>query len=256
MFRDFLTALQFLTIFPVSRKHEVRESEFSRSLTYFPFVGFLIGLMLVWADRAMLWFFPDALSNVILLLISVVITRALHVDGLADSVDGMMGGTDAESRLAIMRDSRVGTAGVLAVFFVLLIKYACLNSLFGDYKAAVLLTAPAFGRWSQMIMMFRSEYGREQGTGRAFVGHVRLGGLFVASLVALGISAWVIVQDDQTATLAVGIPFCVAVATLLWRWYVVRRLGGVTGDTVGAISEMNEALTFLLFVFFLAGRQQ
>jgi adenosylcobinamide-GDP ribazoletransferase len=255
MIRNFITALQFLTIITVSKKHEVGESELARSMVYFPFVGFLIGLILVWADRAFLWFVPDTISNIFLLILSAVMTRALHIDGLADSIDGIMGGGDPESRLVIMRDSRIGTAGVLSIVFVLMIKYVCLNNLFVDYKAAALLTAPAYSRWSQMLMMFNAGYVREQGMGKAFVGHVRSSGLVAASIITVGLSGFVIYQYDlRTTILAIGIPLAVGLVTFLWRWFVVRKIGGVTGDSVGAVSEMNEALTLLLFVFLLAGR--
>jgi len=254
MFHNFVTALQFLTIFTVKKDHEVDENDLARSMVYFPFVGFLIGLILVWADKALLWLFPDTISNLFLLMLSVVVTRALHVDGLADSIDGLMGGRDREARLAIMKDSRIGTAGVLAIVVVFLIKYVCLNSLFGQYKTMALLTAPAFARWSQMLMMFRAHYAREQGMGKAFVGHVRLAGVLAASVITLGLSAFVIVYDERTAALAVGIPFAVGVFTGLWRWFVVRKVGGVTGDSVGAVSELNEAMALLLFVFLLVER--
>jgi adenosylcobinamide-GDP ribazoletransferase len=254
MLHNFITALQFLTIFRFKKDHEVDENDLARSMTYFPFVGLLIGFILVWADRAFLWFFPDALSNIFLIALSVLITRALHIDGLADTIDGFMGGKDRESRLSIMRDSRIGTAGVLGIFFVLLIKYVSLNNLFDEHKAAALLTAPAFSRWSQMLMMYEAPYGREDGMGKAFVGHVRLGGLIAASVISLGISAFVIVHDARTALLAAGIPCLVALYTVLWRWYVVRKVGGVTGDSVGAVSEMTETLTLLLFVFLLSVR--
>lgn len=254
MLRHFITALQFLTVITFRKDHDADENDLARSMTMFPFVGLFIGLLLAWADRVLLWLFPDTIVNILLLLLSVLITRALHVDGLADTMDGMMGGRDPESRLAIMRDSRIGTAGVLGIVFILLAKYVCLNSLFDDYKTAALLTAPAFSRWSQMLMMYEANYGRENGMGRAFVGHVRLNGLIAASVISLGISAYVIVGDTRTAVLAVVIPLLIAAFTMLWRWFVVRRIGGVTGDTIGAASEMNEALTLLLFVALLAQR--
>jgi adenosylcobinamide-GDP ribazoletransferase len=254
MIRNFITALQFLTIFTLNRKHRVEENDLAKSMVFFPFVGFLIGFILVKSDQALMWLLPDTISNVFLLLLSVIITRALHIDGLADTVDGIMGGSDPKSRLAIMRDSRIGTAGVLAVVFLLMVKYASLNSLFNDSKTAALLTAPVFGRWSQMLMMFKADYGREEGMGKAFVGHLRSGGLVAASVAALGLSAWVIMGDARTAYLAIGIPFALSAVTLLWRWFIVRKLGGVTGDAVGAVSEMNEALTLALFVIVLSGR--
>jgi adenosylcobinamide-GDP ribazoletransferase len=255
MLHNFITALQFLTVFTVKKDHDVDENELARSMVYFPFVGFIIGIVLVYADKVLLRLFPDTISNIFLVLLSVLITRALHIDGLADSVDGIMGGTDPESRLAIMRDSRIGTAGVVSIFFVLLVKYVCLNNLFAEHKAAALLTAPAFSRWAQMLMMFEASYGREDGMGKSFVGHVRLGGLVAASVITVGLSGFVIYQyDTRTAVLAVGIPLAVGLVTFFWRWFVVRKVGGVTGDSVGAISEMNEALTLLLFVSLLSER--
>ncbi|HWR71732.1 MAG TPA: adenosylcobinamide-GDP ribazoletransferase, partial [Nitrospirota bacterium] len=252
--RNFMTAVQFLTVLPVSRKHTVNENDLAKSMVYFPFVGFLIGFILVHSDKGLLWLFPDTISNIFLLLLSVYITRALHIDGLSDTLDGLMGGKDRESRLAIMKDSRIGTAGVLGIVFILMLKYSCFNSLFNDYKAAALLTAPVFGRWSQMLMMFKANYGREHGMGKAFVGHLRSGGLAAASVISLGLSAWVIMDDARTVFLAIGIPVAVAACTLLWRWYIIRKIGGVSGDAVGAVSEMNEVLTLLLFVFTMNGR--
>lgn len=254
MIHGFITALQFLTVFTIRKEHDVDENDLARSMVYFPFVGFVIGIILVYANKLFLGFVPDTIANIFLILLSVLITRALHIDGLADSVDGIMGGKDRESRLAIMKDSRIGTAGVLSILFVLLIKYVCLNNLFDEHKTAALLTAPAFSRWSQMLMMFQADYGREDGMGKAFVGHVRLGGLIAASVISLGLSAFVIVNEPRTVALAVGIPCAVALFTVLWRWYIVRKVGGVTGDSVGAVSEMTEALTLLLFVFLLGER--
>lgn len=254
MLRNFVTAVQFLTVLPVSRRHAVDENDLARSMVYFPFVGFLIGVILAYADRLLLWLFPNTLANLFLLLVSAVLTRALHVDGLADSIDGITGGADPPSRLAIMKDSRIGTAGVLAVLFVFLAKYACLNSLFGDVKTSALLTAPVFGRWSQILMMFKADYGRDRGLGKVFVGHLRSGGLVAATVITAGLSAFVLLGDLQTASLAAVLPFAAAAFSVGWRWFTVRKLGGVTGDTVGAASELTETLVFALFVFSLTGR--
>jgi adenosylcobinamide-GDP ribazoletransferase len=106
-----------------------------------------------------------------------------------------------------------------------------------------------------MLMMFEANFGREDGMGKAFVGHVRLGGLIAASVITVGLSGFVIYQyDTRTAVLAVGIPLAVGLVTFFWRLFIVRKIGGITGDSVGAISEMNEALTLLLFVSLLSER--
>jgi adenosylcobinamide-GDP ribazoletransferase len=190
----------------------------------------------------------------LLLVLAALITRALHIDGLADTCDGIMGGADCGSRLAIMKDSRIGTAGVLGIVFVMFVKYLCLNHLFTSEKAAALLTAPMLGRWSQAFMVYGANYGREHGMGKAFVGRLRFGALAGASAIAAGLSAFVIIREDARSFILAGIVLCgVLAATYLGKRYLVRKLGGVTGDAIGAMSELNEALVLLLFVMFSIG---
>lgn len=246
MIRNFVTALQFLTIFTVSRKQRP-EGDLAKSLPYFPFVGFLIGLCLVYADQALAWVLPHTIGNALLVLLAIVITRALHVDGLADTLDGFMGGADREAKLRIMKDSSIGTAGALGIIFLLFLKYLSLNILFHDNKTAALLMAPLLGRWSQTLMVFRAAYARENGMGRAFVGRLKTGGMVAAALVTVVLSAFV-----AGLWALVFVP-AVLIVALLARWYIVRTLGGVTGDTVGAVSELSETLVLLLFVVIFGG---
>lgn len=254
MMKNFVHALQFLTIFTVS-KGETGENSLARSVIYFPVVGFLIGFILVNADRLMMLVaFPQNIINVLLVALSVLITRALHVDGLADTLDGLMGGRDQSSRLAIMKDSRLGTAGALGIFFILMLKYVALNNLFEGEKVAALLTAPVLARWSQTFMVFNAVYGREQGMGKAFVGHLRTSGLVATSVIAIVLSAFVIVRlDAHSAILFLCLLAGVLVLTGLLRWYFNRKLGGVTGDSIGAVSELNEVLVLLICVIFSNG---
>jgi adenosylcobinamide-GDP ribazoletransferase len=242
MIKNFINAVEFLTIFTVSRKHDVTEGDLAKSMIYFPMVGFLIGVILNYSDKALAWIVPPTIANALLLIMLVLITRALHIDGLADTLDGIMGGHDRLSRLEIMKDSRLGTAGALGIVLLLLVKYLCFNNLFDNDKASALLTAPMLGRWSQILMVFKANYGREQGMGSAFVGHLRASGMIASSAVALGLA--VFVSGIWAAILIAS----VAIFTLVCRWYLVRKLGGVTGDAIGAVSELNEALTLLLFV--------
>lgn len=255
MIKNFINAVQFLTIVPVSKNHETEEGSLARSMVYFPVIGFLIGFLLVYADKAMaLIALPQSIANVLLVALSVLVTRALHIDGLADTLDGLMGGRDHSSRLSIMKDSRLGTAGALGIFFVLAIKYLSLNNLFESEKVAVLLTAPLLSRWSQTLMVFKTNYGREEGMGKAFVGHLRASGLAAASAIAIGLSAFVVVRLDTRSVFLIFSLLCgVVLLTFMGRWYLVRKLGGVTGDAIGAVSEMNEVLVFLLFVVFSSG---
>ena len=252
---NFITALQFLTIFTVKKNHRIEESDLARSMVYFPFIGFLIGVILVNADKAFaLITVPQPIATMLLLVISVLVTRALHIDGLADTCDGLMGGYDPSSRLLIMKDSRLGTAGALGIVFVLFLKYLCLNNLFDSDRVAALLTAPVLARWTQTFMVYNARYGREDGMGQAFVGHLRASSMAVSSAVAAGLSAFVVVRLDPRSVILAASLFCgVALLTWLGKRYLIRKLGGVTGDAIGAMNELNEVLVLLLFVLFSAG---
>ncbi len=255
MVKNFITALQFLTIFTVSRKHAAEEGDLAKSMAYFPVIGFLIGLILVYADKVFtVAALPQTIGNLLLLALAVLATRALHIDGLADTCDGIMGGKDHESRLAIMKDSRLGTAGALSIVFVVFFKYLCLNNLYNSEKVAALLTAPMLGRWSQTLMVFKANYGREDGMGKVFVGHLRAGGLLAASVIAVGLTAFVIIREDaRSVFLVVSLISGVLVFTYFGKRYLTRKLGGVTGDAIGAMSELTEVLVFLLFVILSFG---
>ena len=255
MIKNIITALQFLTIFRVRKHHDIGENDLARSMVHFPLVGFFIGFLLVNVDKGLaLVAIPQAVTSFVVVIASVLITRALHVDGLADTCDGIMGGHDHASRLAIMKDSRLGTAGAIGILSVLFMKYLCLNNLYETERVAALLTAPALGRWSQTFMVFKSDYGRENGMGRAFVGHLRSSGLTWATVIAACLSAFVVVRADvRSMVLFAGMMLGVLVLTLIGKRFLAAKLGGVTGDTIGAMNELNEALVLFIFVIFSGG---
>ena len=252
MIRNFITALQFLTIITVRKDHTVEEGDLAKSMVYFPVIGFLIGVLLVYADKVFeLIALPQTIATFLVVILSVLITRALHVDGLADTLDGLMGGRDHQSRLAIMKDSRIGTAGVVGILCSLFMKYLCLNNLFAIDRVGALLIAPMLGRWSQTFMVYQANYGREEGMGRAFVGHLRSGSMLAVSLIAVCLSAFVVLRLDlRSVFLFFSLIIGVLLLTFLGKRYLVHKLGGVTGDAIGAISELNEVLVFLIFIVF------
>ena len=166
----------------------------------------------------------------------------------------MMGGHDAASRLDIMKDSRLGTAGATGILLLLLTKYLCLNNLFEYDKVAALLSAPMLARWSHSLMAFKTDYGRKDGMGKCFIGHLRTSSLVAASVVAVGLSAFVIFRlDVRSAALVLTVLTGVGLTTFLGKKYLVRKLGGITGDSVGAVSELNEVVVLVLFVVFSNG---
>jgi len=240
---DFRTAGAFLTVFPVANRVEMDAARLARSMGWFPAVGLLLGLLLVIGNWALSALLPRAVVDGLLILLLITATGALHLDGVADLFDGLAGGRDRESTLRIMKDSRVGAIGVVALVMVLLLKYLSLNQLPLAQKNAALLFMPAAGRWCQVFLANCATYIRpEGGTGSAFVANVGRPQLLGASLILL---LAVLLLFSFKGLLLLGL--LLLDGTLLWL-YFERRLGGVTGDVLGASAELTEVVFLLLLL--------
>ncbi|MBI3304045.1 MAG: adenosylcobinamide-GDP ribazoletransferase [Deltaproteobacteria bacterium] len=246
MLIGFFTALQFLTIIRLQRNLPFTEEALGRAATFFPMVGLILGGLLWLCDKSF-FFLPPSFRNLLLVAILAALSRGLHLDGLADTVDGLLGSADRQRSLAIMKDSAVGTFGVLAVFLVLLLKLRSLDLLAGGYRGVALLVAPVLGRWSCVVMAYSSRPARTEGLGWVFVRGVHFREFGLASVLALAVTFTLV----EVLGLVVFVPL--AALTLLFTLYCHRRLGGVTGDTLGAMGEIAETLTFSLFALVAQG---
>lgn len=234
MIRPFFIALQFLTRLPVNLSSNPDETSTANSLLYYPLVGLIIGVLLA----SLAWVLRDAptlLSAGLLLVVWVLITGGLHLDGLADSLDAWAGGLgDSERTLAIMKDPNCGPAGVVAIVLLLLLKFAALHTILQTGNLIILLLAPVLGRTILLLLFITTPYVRTNGLGTAIVSRLPrklLMLVFVATLVAVffvaGMSGlWLI-----TIMLLVFI---------LSRVLMMQRIGGMTGDVAGALVEVTE----------------
>ena len=232
--RSLSVALQFLTTLPVKVDGEVTPREIGRSLLYYPLVGaaigaLLAGLGLLLADA------PGLLAAALLVTAWAGITGALHLDGLADSADALLGGLgDRERSLAIMKDPNAGPMGVTALVLVLLLKCAALVPLLAQGHWALLLAAPVLGRAALVALFLSTPYVRPGGLGAALAEHLPREAarkvLWATGLVLLPIAGLDLLWPLATA----------AVIFLLLRHLLLRRLGGTTGDTAGALLELVE----------------
>jgi adenosylcobinamide-GDP ribazoletransferase len=242
-------AIEFLTILRLRPLTYVRADATAaiRSQGLFPVVGLLLGLILVGLDRGLSLVLPAAAVAAVLAVSLALLTGGLHLDGLADTADGLFGGHTPEQRLAIMRDSRTGTYGALAIACVLLLKWVALASLVVLYRPGAILIFPALGRLAMVLAVAGFSYGRAHGLGAGWQEAARQPVTLVTA-VAISIAAAVLLFS--VAGLAL-----VAVAALvagLTGLYCRSRLGGLTGDTYGAVSELTEVV--VLFVI-LTGQE-
>ena len=234
--RHFISAIQFITIIPVGRADTF---EPTKMIPYFPVVGLFLGLLTALFDQlaTVLWSRPVA--SLLDILFLAVLTGAFHLDGLGDSADGLLGQRSKEKVLTIMKDSRLGTMGLVAIVFGLALKWAGIAGLDAN-RILLLIIVPAYARAGMLFGMRYLEYGRPTGgTGLDF---------FKTKLnwtAFWGITAPVVISVflGQTA-FRLNLSFIVLTALLIW--YYKRRMGCITGDMLGAMAEILESGLFLL----------
>jgi adenosylcobinamide-GDP ribazoletransferase len=240
--RALLVAIGFLTRIPVPLRAFDDQRAQAASLAWYPLVGLLLGALLA----ALAWCLrdtPPLLSAALVLVTWVALTGALHLDGLADSADawiGGIGGDRNESRertLTIMKDPRCGPAGVVALVLVLLLKFAALASLPASH-IALLPLAPLLARTALTLAFVSTPYVRAGGLGAALVKAPRAGCVVavLAGAVLCAAGQWRGALALATATLAF----------IAWRRACMNRIGGITGDTAGALAESIEAAVLVV----------
>jgi len=233
-------ALLFLTVLPLAAP-EGSTRELGRSMAYFPLIGLSLGLLLAGANYALAIFFPPSVCALLLLLLMIYSTGALHLDGVADTADGMYGIRDRAARLRIMKDSRVGAMGVVALLGLFLLKVVTLTAIPPAVRWPVLIALPVVGRWMMVALAVLAPYARnEGGTGSVFVEEAGRRELLIATLVLATVLIFFFRLWGLTLLAALSL-----VVILLDR-YFRARLGGVTGDILGAVCEWSEALFLLL----------
>ncbi|PKH26229.1 adenosylcobinamide-GDP ribazoletransferase [Pseudomonas sp. 43NM1] len=231
----FWIALQFLSSLPIRLPGMPEPKQLGRSLLFYPLVGLLFGLIL-WGMNIALAGAPLLLHAALLLAVWVLLSGALHLDGLADSADAWLGGFgDRERTLTIMKDPRSGPIAVVTLVLVLLLKFAALLALIEQGQGAVLLIVPLLGRAALLGLFLTTPYVRAGGLGQALADHLpRTAGWRVLALSALGCLLLGGMINGLVALL-------IAIAVFAWlRQVMIRRLGGTTGDTAGALLELLE----------------
>jgi len=230
----FWIALQFLSSLPIRLPGMPAPQELGRSLLFYPLVGLLFGGIL-WGLNWLMLGAPLLLHAALLLTVWVLLSGALHLDGLADSADAWLGGFgDRERTLTIMKDPRSGPIAVVTLVLVLLLKFAALLALIEQQHALALIIVPLLGRSALLGLFLTTPYVRAGGLGQALADHLpRSAGKRVLAVSGLA------------CVLIAGLSgfFALVLAVVLFAWLrrvMLRRLGGTTGDTAGALLELLE----------------
>jgi adenosylcobinamide-GDP ribazoletransferase len=236
--KKLVLAITFLTRIPIPSPKNIEPHEIGESTPYFPIVGLILGGILVGINYLCLYLWNPLITNAILVISMIVLTGGLHLDGLMDTCDGIFSNKDRERTLEIMKDSRVGAMGVLAGICLILLKFAFLNGIDETIKIKALLIFPMFGRSSMVFAISFFPYARtSQGLGSLFVKHSKKYYFLLASIqifiISIPLFLWI----------AIPVFAVIVFDTWLIAWRLSKKLGGLTGDTYGAICEVMEILT-------------
>jgi len=235
---SFFAALQFLTLFPWPRRPDRSADEVGPSAIFFPVIGFLLGLVLVLVNFLLAPFASPGLSSVVLVSVLALLTRGLHLDGVGDTFDGLGAGGDRERMPSIMDDSHTGAFGLIAIVLLLFFKIHAIDSMDNERWRA-LLSAPILGRWAMVLLGYRAQAAKP-GLGSMLLDHLKTKHVVFATFITLILAAAIL----HGAGIAIMI--WIAIFAIASKNYFHRRLGGVTGDTFGAVGELSETSVLVM----------
>ena len=281
----FFIALQFLTRLKIVNQTEWSVEDFGKSVVAFPYVGVIIGLILALLYGILSPFIPLVPLMLIIVVAEFLITGGLHADGLMDTSDGLFSGRERERKLEIMKDSRIGSFGVVAFVFVTLLKWQLLTAIpTAEFIPMALIMMPLMSRWSLVLSIRSYPYAREQGMGAAFANlapkhvityntlstffmpivilligvilYTLLYGVYsifsiadVGYVVGLGVLAYATLGIFQINIVSMIITYII---NRLLNRYIVKQLGGTTGDTYGFVVEVTEVLLLFVYIIILS----
>jgi len=243
--KDFLQALSFLSILPAEKilPFALDGKELSRSMAFFSLVGLLIGLLLASGFYLFSLLLPRSLVLWLTIGLLAFLTRGLHLDGFADTMDGLASGGSKERILEVMKDSRVGAFGVFSLIFLIGAKYLALDQIPDSSISSSLVLMTVLGRNSMVLVCFRSPYARtDNGLGKLFTDHLGFREVIFSSLLALGVTLIIV------GIRGILIFLIILLFSFGYRFYFIKRVGGVTGDILGASNEFVELLSIVLLI--------
>lgn len=229
----FFTALTFFTRIPCAAWGKHDEEDLNHAAKYFPLVGVVVGLAAAAAFLLASRLLPVSLAVLLSMITTLLLTGAFHEDGLSDAVDGLGGGWDKEQMLTIMKDSRIGNYGALALMMALLIKFQALINIPLAHLPAVMISAHSTSRFASTTLIYTQNYVRESGKARPLAQHISKSELLVAALFGL----------IPLAMLDPHLWWALLPLVLVWLWFshkLKNLLGGYTGDCLGAMQQLCE----------------
>jgi len=261
--KKLLLAFQFLTIVPVKVRGDVSEEEMTGSAMYFPVVGAFQGLLIALSAILLIKVLSPEITAGMVLFILILSNGGFHLDGLADTFDAMAvkssgnTETDRQKRLSVMKDSSTGAIGTIAIAMTILLKFLLLKNVLTysilPISLSFLFLAPVFSKWVMVPAMYHGSSARKDGLGRMFIGNISTNILLLSTLLVtlifIAVAKIYILGAYKAGCIKLFLIFLIT--SYLFSFISVKfadwRFGGLTGDNLGAISELSENI-FLMVV--------
>jgi adenosylcobinamide-GDP ribazoletransferase len=219
------------------------EKGLARSMAFFPLVGLVIGLFLALGYYLLSFLLSQSLVLWLVIGILTFLTRGLHLDGFADTLDGLASGGTKEMILEVMRDSRIGAFGVISLILLIGGKYLALEQIPNLSLCYSLILMTVLGRHSMVLVCYRSPYARSgEGLGKPFTENLSLREMTFSFVSAFGMALLLLGMKGTLVFLGV------CLFSLGYRFFFIKKLGGVTGDILGAANEVSELLCLILLI--------
>ncbi|MFA5778875.1 MAG: adenosylcobinamide-GDP ribazoletransferase [Elusimicrobiota bacterium] len=234
MIKKILSAVGFLTIFPVVKRG------FENCTIFFPLVGLFIGGFLISVNYLGSFLFPKNVVDMLVIVSLTIITGGLHLDGFADMLDGFYAGKNKNDTLRIMDDVHIGAMGVMGIFCILGLKFFALQSIPQKILYPALLLFPTLSRWSLVFASTISKPAKNEGLGKIFIDTVSKKDFFIATIAAVLISFLIFELKGFFILIAVSF------VSFIFLKLISKKIGGITGDILGALNEIIEVFVLLI----------
>jgi len=237
LFRGFFVALSFLTRIPIHHKHE---PQVGSAAPWFPIVGVVVGAIVGGVAWGVSNLTSPLVGSAVAVLVGVLITGAFHEDGLADVADAFVGGWSTEDRLRILKDPLHGSYGVAAMCGTIVLRVCALSAIAPQQMFTAAIAAHCFARAGALALMLTTALARHEGLGSDYVSSLRTS----RAVTSLGVSLLIVTAITGIWSIAVVGATIVGAATI--RWWSKKKIGGITGDVLGAAEQLSEALILVV----------
>ncbi|MBU3161396.1 adenosylcobinamide-GDP ribazoletransferase [Clostridium frigoris] len=241
---DFLLFFQFFTRIPINKSLNCEKENFKRGSIFFPIVGLFIGVVQWIIYYLLIKVLPVNITAVFVVIIPIIITGGLHVDGLGDTCDGFFSlKGDKYKIIEVMKDSSVGTYATIAIVFDMLARYAAVTTIIQSDLPFILILAPIIARFTVVFISFIGKNAKEKGSGNIFIGNIDVKRLVIAGIITIIFGTLLIGTLKSVILIIPGL-----FLSFLFNKFCESKITGLTGDSLGANNELVEILTMILFI--------